>query len=184
MQYDIGLDDRLFPITKSYLYREMQRSCKNTGVKSDFIVFYLNRKCLGFCMRSQCACRSTPAPGRSAALTARWSACPHQNGGSNNTRFSAWCGTAHDRSSHRRFCGCPAFLFVGLGKAELTGLHGIKHGVLHDGRVMVRDDVPRFSVLQAASAATRFENRPRSDHIHAGVSSTERRTKHRPRYRR
>ena len=105
MQYDIGLDDRLFPITKSYLYREMQRSCKNTGVKSDFIVFYLNRKCLGFCMRSQCACRSTPAPGRSAALTARWSACPHQNGGSNNTRFSAWCGTAHDRSSHRRFCG-------------------------------------------------------------------------------
>ena len=105
MQYDIGLDDRLFPITKSYLYREMQRSCKSTGVKSDFIVFYLNRKCLGFCMRSQCACRSTPAPGRSAALTARWSACPHQNGGSNNTRFSAWCGTAHDRSSHRRFCG-------------------------------------------------------------------------------
>lgn len=37
MQYDIGLDDRLFPVTKSYLYREMKRSCKNTGVKSDFI---------------------------------------------------------------------------------------------------------------------------------------------------
>ncbi len=34
MQYDIGLDDRLFPITKSYLYREMQRGCKETGVKS------------------------------------------------------------------------------------------------------------------------------------------------------
>ena len=33
MQYDIGLDDRLFPITKSYLYREMQRGCKDTGVK-------------------------------------------------------------------------------------------------------------------------------------------------------
>ena len=66
MQYDIGLDDRLFPVTKSYLYREMKRSCKNTGVKSDFIAFYLNRKCLGFCMRSQCACRGTPAPCRSA----------------------------------------------------------------------------------------------------------------------
>ena len=34
MQYDIGLDDRWFPITKSYLYREMQRGCKDTGVKS------------------------------------------------------------------------------------------------------------------------------------------------------
>ena len=34
MHYDIGLDDRLFPITKSYLYREMQRGCKETGVKS------------------------------------------------------------------------------------------------------------------------------------------------------
>ena len=33
MQYDIGLDDRLFPVTKSYLYREMQRSRKDTGVK-------------------------------------------------------------------------------------------------------------------------------------------------------
>ena len=33
MQYDIGLDDRLFPITKSYLYREMQPGCKDTGVK-------------------------------------------------------------------------------------------------------------------------------------------------------
>ena len=34
MQYDIGLNDRLFPITKNYLYREMQRGCKETGVKS------------------------------------------------------------------------------------------------------------------------------------------------------
>lgn len=33
MQYDIGLNDRLFPITKNYLYREMQRGCKDTGVK-------------------------------------------------------------------------------------------------------------------------------------------------------
>lgn len=33
MQYDIGLNDRLFPITKDYLYREMQRGCKDTGVK-------------------------------------------------------------------------------------------------------------------------------------------------------
>ena len=50
-------------------------------------------------------------------------------------------------------------LFVGLGKAELAGLHGIKHGFLNDGRVMVGDDVPRFSVLQAASGAAYFENR-------------------------
>ena len=34
MQYDIGLNDRLFPITKDYLYREMQHGCKETGVKS------------------------------------------------------------------------------------------------------------------------------------------------------
>ncbi len=33
MQYDIGIDDRMFPVTKSYLYREMQRGCKETGVK-------------------------------------------------------------------------------------------------------------------------------------------------------
>ena len=33
MQYDIGLDDRMFPVTKSYLYREMQRGCQETGVK-------------------------------------------------------------------------------------------------------------------------------------------------------
>ena len=32
MQYDIGLDDRMFPVTKSYLYREMQRGCQETGV--------------------------------------------------------------------------------------------------------------------------------------------------------
>ena len=31
------------------------------------------------------------------------------------------------------------FLFVGLRKAELAGLHGIKHGFLDDGRVMVGD---------------------------------------------
>ena len=61
-------------------------------------------------------------------------------------------------------------LFVGLGKAELAGLHGIKHGFLYDGRVMVGDDVPRFSVLQAASGAAYFENRPLADHIHAGVA--------------
>ena len=30
-------------------------------------------------------------------------------------------------------------LFVGLGKAELAGLHGIKHGSFDDGRVMVGD---------------------------------------------
>lgn len=35
---------------------------------------------------------------------------------------------------------------------------------------MVGDDVPRFSVLQAASGAAYFENRPLSDHIHAGVT--------------
>lgn len=33
MQYDIGIDDRMFPVTKSYLYREMQRGCKETSVK-------------------------------------------------------------------------------------------------------------------------------------------------------
>ena len=33
MQYDIGIDDRMFPVTKSYLYREMQRGCQETGVK-------------------------------------------------------------------------------------------------------------------------------------------------------
>ena len=33
-------------------------------------------------------------------------------------------------------------LFVGLGKAELAGLHGIKYGFLYDGRVMVGDDLP------------------------------------------
>ena len=27
-------------------------------------------------------------------------------------------------------------LFVGLGKTELAGLHGLKHGFLYDGRVM------------------------------------------------
>ena len=63
----------------------------------------------------------------------------------------------------------PLFL-VWLGKAELAGLHGIKHGFLYDGRVMVGDDVPRFSVLQAASGAAYFENRPLANHIHAGVA--------------
>ena len=61
-------------------------------------------------------------------------------------------------------------LFVGPGKAELAGLHSIKHGFLDDGRVMVGDDIPRFSILQAASAAAYFENRPLADHIHAGVA--------------
>lgn len=31
--YDIGEDDRMFPVTKSYLYREMERGCKESGVK-------------------------------------------------------------------------------------------------------------------------------------------------------
>lgn len=31
--YDVGEDDRMFPVTKSYLYREMERGCKETGVK-------------------------------------------------------------------------------------------------------------------------------------------------------
>ena len=61
-------------------------------------------------------------------------------------------------------------LLVGLGKAELTGLCGIKHGFLNDSRVVVGDDVPRFSVLQAASGAAYFENRPLADHIYAGVA--------------
>ncbi len=33
MAYGIQPTDRLFPITKSYLYREMERGCKETGVK-------------------------------------------------------------------------------------------------------------------------------------------------------
>ena len=49
-----------------------------------------NRKYLGFCMQPQYACRGTPAPGRSAARTARWSARPH--------RKSPWTLS----------CGCPA----------------------------------------------------------------------------
>ena len=44
----------------------------------------------------------------------------------------------------------PLFL-VWLGKAELAGLHGIKHGFLYDGRVMVGDDVPWSSTLQVQS---------------------------------
>lgn len=31
--YDLAPDDRLFPVTKSYLYREMQKGCKASGVK-------------------------------------------------------------------------------------------------------------------------------------------------------
>ena len=31
--YDAGLNDRMFPITKSYLHREMDRGSKETGVK-------------------------------------------------------------------------------------------------------------------------------------------------------
>ena len=63
----------------------------------------------------------------------------------------------------------PLFL-VWLGKAELAGLHGIKYGFLYDGRVVVGDDAPRFSVLQAAFGAAYFENRPLADHIYAGVA--------------
>ena len=33
MQYDIGEDDRMFTITKSYLHREIDRGSKETGVK-------------------------------------------------------------------------------------------------------------------------------------------------------
>ena len=113
-----------------------------------------------------------PALRRSGASCGSGFQRPPQNGGSNSTRFSAWCGIAHDRSSRRRLClsaGSPAS-FVGLGKTELAGLHGIKHGSLNDGRVVVGDDVPRFSVLQAASGAAYFENRPLADHIHAGVA--------------
>ena len=33
MLYDVGLDDRMFPITKSYLYREMERGSKQAGIK-------------------------------------------------------------------------------------------------------------------------------------------------------
>ena len=33
MLYDVGLEDRMFPITKSYLHREMDRGAKEAGVK-------------------------------------------------------------------------------------------------------------------------------------------------------
>ena len=33
MQYDIGEEDRMFTITKSYLHREMDRGSKEAGVK-------------------------------------------------------------------------------------------------------------------------------------------------------
>ena len=33
MLYDVGLDDRMFPVTKSYLHREMNRGAKEAGVK-------------------------------------------------------------------------------------------------------------------------------------------------------
>ena len=33
MLYDVGLEDRVFPITKSYLHREMDRGAKEAGVK-------------------------------------------------------------------------------------------------------------------------------------------------------
>ena len=33
MLYDVGLDDRMFPVTKSYLHREMDRGAKESGVK-------------------------------------------------------------------------------------------------------------------------------------------------------
>lgn len=31
--YDVGLEDRMFPVTKSYLHREMDRGSKVSGVK-------------------------------------------------------------------------------------------------------------------------------------------------------
>ena len=33
MLYDVGFDDRMFPVTKSYLHREMDRGSKIAGVK-------------------------------------------------------------------------------------------------------------------------------------------------------
>ena len=33
MLYDVGLEDKVFPITKSYLHREMDRGAKEAGVK-------------------------------------------------------------------------------------------------------------------------------------------------------
>ena len=33
MLYDVGLEDRMFPVTKSYLHREMDRGSKQAGVK-------------------------------------------------------------------------------------------------------------------------------------------------------
>lgn len=33
MLYDVGLEDRMFPVTKSYLHREMDRGSKVSGVK-------------------------------------------------------------------------------------------------------------------------------------------------------
>ena len=33
MLYDISPDERIFPITKNYLHREMDRGAKETGVK-------------------------------------------------------------------------------------------------------------------------------------------------------
>ena len=33
MLYDVGLEDRMFPVTKSYLHREMDRGAKEAGVK-------------------------------------------------------------------------------------------------------------------------------------------------------
>ena len=34
----------------------------HSAIESDFHVCHLNRKCLGFCMRSRCACRGTQHP--------------------------------------------------------------------------------------------------------------------------
>ena len=33
MLYDVGMEDRMFPVTKSYLHREMDRGAKEAGVK-------------------------------------------------------------------------------------------------------------------------------------------------------
>ena len=74
--------------------KTMQRANKDALEKLDpkqvYYTFPDRREGSKFCMRSQCACRGTPAPCRSAARPARWSACPH--------RKSPWTLP----------CGCPA----------------------------------------------------------------------------
>ena len=60
-----------------------------------------------------------PALRRSDASCGSGFLCPPRNGGSDSMRFSAWCGTAHGRSSRRRLCpsaGSPAS-FCWAGKS-------------------------------------------------------------------